>query len=216
MKDDRQLEADVAAELEYDPQVNAEAIDVSVRNGVAALQGVVGTYSERRAAEAAALRVAGLRGLVTMVDVKLQPVHRRSDAEIAAAEDLLRWHSLVPEDKVHAEVEDGWVTLEGEVDYEYQRVSAEQCLRHLVGVRHLDNKITLRPRADAGDIGAKISAALARHARREADRIAVDAQGGTITLRGRVGSLAERDAVIGTAYGAQGVTEVVSELEVAG
>jgi osmotically-inducible protein OsmY len=217
MKNDVRLESDLIAELASDPRVDLEPLDVSVEDGVAKIAGVAGTYSARRAIEAAALRVGGLRGLALSVDVKLEPAHRRSDEAIAAAaEELLRWHSLVPDEKVHVEVEDGWVTLDGEVDHDHQRVSAEQCLRHLVGIRGLDNKITLRPHLDAGRLGSHISDALERHARRDAHHIAVDVEGGVVTLRGRVASLAERDAAVGTAFAARGVTRVVDALEVTG
>lgn len=217
MKDDRQLNDDITAELLWDPAIDATGIGVSVQDGVATISGQVKTFAQNDAVSRAVHRIAGVRGLVIRLEVKLAPDHKRSDEELReAALHALRWNSLVPEGKVKVEVEDGWLTLMGEVDFEYQRASAEQCIRPLVGICALDNKITLREHADAGDIGVGISAALARHARREAGRIAVEVDGGVVTLRGKVGSLPEHDAAVGTALATKGVSRVVDELVITG
>lgn len=217
MKTDEDLEFDIAAELLWDPVVNVAGLAVTVKNGVATIKGEVGSFAQNDAVASAAHRVAGLRGLVLQLEVKLAPDHKRSDEELrSAALYALRWNSLVPDDKVRVEVEDGWLTLMGEVDFDYQRVSAEQCIRPMVGISALDNKITLKAHADAGDIGLGISAALARHARREAGRIAVEVEGDVVTLRGNVGSLPEHEAAIGTARATKGVSRVVDKLLVSG
>jgi osmotically-inducible protein OsmY len=217
MKNDKELKADITAELLWDPAVDAMGIDVAVKDGVATISGQVDTFAQNDAVARAVHRVSGVRGLVIRLEVKLAPDHKRSDRELReAALHALRWNSLVPDDRVRVEVEDGWVTLMGEVDFEYQRASAEQCIRPLVGICALDNKITLRAHADAGDIGTEISAALARHARREAGRIIVEVDGGVVTLRGKVGSLAEHDAAVGTALAAKGVSSIMDELVVSG
>lgn len=217
MKTDQDLEFDIAAELLWDPAVTVAGLDVTVKDGVATIKGEVGSFAQNDAVASAAHRVSGLRGLVLQLEVKLQPDHKRSDEELrAAALSALHWNSLVPDDQVRVEVEDGWVTLMGEVDFDYQRVSAEQCIRPMVGIGGLDNKITLKAHADAGDIGLAISAALARHARREASRIAVEVEGDVVTVRGKVGSLPEHEAAIGTARATQGVTHVVDKLLVGG
>ena len=217
MKDDKELRSGITAELLWDPAVDVTGLHVAVKNGVATVSGQVGSFAQNDAVAAAAHRIPGLRGLVLQLEVKLAPDHRRSDEELREAARLaLHWNSLVPDGMVKVEVEDGWMTLMGETDYEYQRASAEQCLRPMVGICALDNKITLKERADAGDIGAGIAAALARHAQREAGHIAVAADGGVVTLRGTVGSLAEHDAAIGTALGAPGVVRVEDQLEIAG
>lgn len=217
MKNDKELKSDITAELLWDPAIDAVGIGVAVKDGLATISGQVDTFAQNDAVARAVHRVSGVRGLVIRLEVKLAPDHRRSDDELTeAALYALRWNSLVPDGKVKVEVEDGWVTLTGEVDFEYQRASAEQCVRPLVGICALDNKITLRAHADAGDIGLGISAALARHARREASRIAVEVDGGVITLRGKVGSLPEHDAAVGTALAAKGVSRIVDELVVTG
>lgn len=217
MKSDQELRSDITAELLWDPAVEADDIEVSVKNGVATVEGQVSTFAQNEAVSRAVHRIGGVRGLVLRLEVKLAPEHRRSDDELTeAAMNALRWNSLVPDDKVKVEVEDGWVTLTGEVDFDYQRASAEQSVRPLVGICALDNKITLRPHVDAGNIGLDISAALARHARREAGRIAIEVDGGVVTLRGTVGSMSERETAVGTARAAKGVFRVVDELVVAG
>lgn len=149
------------------------------------------------------------------LDVKLAAEHKRSDSEIAqAAASALRWSSLVPDERVKVEIEDGWVTLTGEVDWGYQLASAEQSIRPLVGVRGLTNRITIKPRASSKDIGAEITAALTRQAAREAKHIDIEVTGGVVTIRGKVHSLAEHKAAIGIAFAAQGVSRVVDKLEV--
>jgi len=216
MKTDLQIKADVTAELVWDPAVNATNVGVAVKDGIVTLSGVVDTYLQKHAVERAARRVSGVRGIAIDLDVQLAPDHKRSDAEIAqAALHALRWHSLVPDDQVKVEVEDGSVTLTGEVDWAYQSASAEQCLHPLVGVKGVTNNIRLTQRADPVELKQDIAAAFARHAQREASRIAIDVEGGVITLTGEVESLAEHDAAIGTAYAAKGVTRVVDRLQVA-
>jgi len=216
MKTDLQIKAEVTAELLWDPVVNATSVGVAVKDGIVTLSGMVDTYLQKHAVERAARRVAGVRGIAIDLDVHLAPDHKRSDAEIAqAALHALRWHSLVPVDKVKVEVEDGSVTLTGEVDWAYQSASAEQCLRPLVGVKGVTNNIRLTQRANPVELKQDIAAAFARHAQREASRIAIDVEDGVITLTGEVDSLAEHDAAIGTAYAAKGVTRVIDRLQVA-
>lgn len=215
MKTDAQLKADVTAELAWDPAVNSINIGVSAKDGVVTLSGHLDTFAEKHAAERAARRVAGVRGLAVELDVKLSAAHKRSDSEIAqAAASALRWHSLVPDDRVLVQVEDGWVTLSGEVDAAYQLSSAEKCVRPLIGVRGLTNSVSIKARAASGDIAAQISAALARHAAREAKHIDIAVDKDVVTLRGKVHSLPEHDAAVGAAFSARGVSRVVDQLEV--
>ncbi|MBL0944063.1 MAG: BON domain-containing protein [Hydrogenophaga sp.] len=216
MKSDEQLKKDVAAELAWDPAINTTHIGVAVHSGVVTLSGTLDTYVQKHAVERAVRRVGGVRGIALDLEVRLAPGHARTDSEIAqAAAHALRWHSLVPEDRVTVEVDDGWIRLSGETDWAYQRMSAEQAVRPLVGVRGVTNDIAIKARADALAISRGIASALERHARREAQRIAVDVQGGVVTLSGTVQSLADRQAAVGTAYAAQGVSRVIDQLEVA-
>lgn len=215
MKTDAQLKADVTAELAWDAAINPIGIGVIARNGVVTLTGHLDTFAEKRAVERAVRRVSGVRGIALELDVKLSAEHQRSDSEIAqAASSALRWSSLVPDERVKVEVEDGWVTLTGEVDWGYQLASAEQCIRPLVGVRGLTNHIHIKPRASSKDIGAGITAALTRQATREARHLDIEVEGGVVTIKGKVHSLAEHDAAIGAAFAARGVSRVVDKLEV--
>lgn len=217
MKSDLQLKADVANELAWDPSINATNIGVAVKDGVVTLSGHLGTFAEKHAAEQAVRRVSGVRGIALDLDVILAPGHQRSDSEIAqSAAAALRLNSLVPDGKVRVEVEDGWVTLAGEVDWRYQFASAEQCLRPLVGVRGLSNQITIRPRVKGDEIARQIAAALARQAEREARHIGIDVDGAVVTLTGKVHSMAEHDAALGVALSAHGVSRVIDHLQVSG
>jgi osmotically-inducible protein OsmY len=215
MKSDLQIKSDVTAELVWDPAVNATNVGVAVKDGVVTLSGIVDTYLQKHAVERAVRRVGGVRGLALDLQVKLSPGHARSDTEIAqAALHALRWHSLVPDDKVSVEVEDGWVTLSGELDWGYQSASAEQCLRPLVGVTGITNDIRLKQRANPAQLRQDIVAALERHAEREGKHIGVEVDGSVVTLSGRVDSIAEHDAALGTAYAARGVTRIIDRLQV--
>lgn len=217
MKSDTQLKLDVCEELAWDPALNSDGIGVMVKDGIVTLSGHLDTYSQRDAAERAVRRVSGARAIALELDVKLAPQHRRSDSEIAqAACAALELNSVVPTSRVLVEVENGKITLTGEVDWAYQLASAEQAVRHLMGVRAIHNHITIKPLASSKDIEAQIAAALARQASREARHLSVQVNGPVVTLQGKVHSLAERKAAIGTAFAAHGVSRVVDQLEVVG
>ena len=215
MKTDAHIKADVTDELAWDPAVNATGIGVAVKDGVVTLTGHLDSYAEKHAVERAVQRVAGVRGIAVELDVKLAAEHKRSDSDIAqAAATALQLNSLVPDEKIQVLVENGRVTLTGEVDWSYQLASAEQCVRPLAGVRGLSNRITIKSRASSKDVGAQITAALTRQAAREAKHITVEVEGSVVTLWGKVHSLAEREAAVGAAFSARGVSRVVDKLEV--
>ncbi|ABM37608.1 BON domain-containing protein [Polaromonas naphthalenivorans] len=215
MKTDSQLKANVIDELAWDPAINATGIGVMVTDGVVTLTGHLNSFAEKEAVERAIQRVDGVRGIALELDVKLSAEHKRSDSEIAqAAATSLRLNSLVPYDKIKVLVENGWVTLSGEVDWSYQLVRAEQCIRPLAGVHGIYNRIAIKPRASGRNIGEQITAALTRQAMREARHISVEVEGGVVTLKGTVHSLAEREAAVGAAFSAQGVSRVVDKLKV--
>lgn len=217
MKTDAQLKADVTDELAWDPAINATHVGVMVQDGVVTLAGHLDSFAEKHAVERAVRRVAGVRGIALDLDVKLSTEHQRTDADIAgAATAALALNTLVPRGKVKVEVEKGWVTLIGEVDWGYQLASAEQCIRPLAGVRGLFNKITVKPRIQSKDIATQITAALTRQATREARNIGIEVEGGVVTLSGKVHSMAEHDAAIGVAFSAHGVSHVVDHLQVVG
>ena len=217
MKTDAQLKLDVSNELDWEPSINATNVGVAVKNGVITLTGHLDTYSEKHAIERAVQRVQGVKAVAVELDVKLVPGHKRSDSEIAAATDsAIKWHAMVPDNRVRVTVEKGWVTLAGEVDWEYQRSSAYGAVRPLTGVVGVTNNITLKPQATPAQIANRIRDALARQAEREARSVEVIVSGAKVTLRGKVHSWAERAAVQGAAWAAPGITQVVNELLVEG
>lgn len=216
MKTDAQLKRDVEAELDWDPSVNATSVGVAVQDCVVTLTGHLATFAEKSAVERAAKRVAGVRGVAVELDVRLEPHHRMSDAEIAAAvQTAFKWHALIPADRIHFTVERGWVTLSGVVDWEHQRHNAEVAVRPLSGVLGVTNKIRLRPRDVPEHLARRIQEALARYASDEANHIEVLVNHGTATLRGTVNSWAERDVVQHAAWSAAGIQRVFNELKIA-
>lgn len=216
MKSDTVIKEDVSAELAWDPAINTAQVGVAVKDGVVTLSGTLATYAEKWAVERAVRRVAGVRGIALDLEVNLVPGHVRSDTEIAnAALQALRWHALVPDDKLRVEVENGWVTLSGDVDAGYQARAAERCVEPLTGVRGVTSQINVRTAVDGHRIQEQIAAAFARHARREASRVGIEVDQGVVTLKGVVDSLAEHDAAIGTVTAAPGVSRVVDQLQVA-
>lgn len=216
MKTDAQLKSDVTRELEWDPSVNATSVGVAVKNGVVTLTGHLETYAEKFAVERIVQRVQGVQALAVELDVKLSPGHKRSDSEIAeAAEAALKWHSEVPKDRIQVRVEKGWVTLKGEVDWDFQRRAAARAVQPLIGVVGVANNIALKVHATPADIATRIREALARCALDESKRIVVDVNGSKVTLRGTVHSWAERAAAQGAAWSAPGIASVENDLKVA-
>jgi len=216
VKTDADLKRDVTDELAWDPSVKATAIGVSVKNGVVTLTGHIETFAEKQAAARAVRRVADVKAIALELDVKLAPSHKRSDTDIAAnAKQALKWNAVVPVDAVRVTVDHGWVTLQGEVEWDYQRRAADKAVRCLLGVVGISNELTLRDRAKVADLTKRIEEALTRQAVREAHQIQVSVEGQTITLRGKVHSWAERDAVQGVAWSAPGVQSVVNDLQIA-
>lgn len=216
MKTDTQLKQDVEAELAWDAIVNANDVGVAVKDGVVTLSGHLDSYAEKYAAERAAQRVKGVKAVALELDVRLGPAAKRTDADIAtAAESALRWHALVPEDRIKVTVEKGWVTLAGDVEWDFQRQSAFKAVRSLTGVVGVSNSIALKPKVTPANITSRIQGALERQAMREAKGIEVIVDGSTVTLKGQVHSWAERNAAQGAAWSAPGITSVVNQLRVA-
>lgn len=215
MKTDADLRRDVEAELAWDPAVRSSEIGVAVKNGVVTLSGHPQTYSEKWAVEKALRRVQGVKAIALELDVRLSPDHQRSDTDIAqAAEQALKWHTLVPADAVRITVDKGWITLEGDLDWDFQRKSVEQAVRNLKGVVGVSDEITLRFRPAPGDIARRIAEALKRQTEREVKRLEIQMHDGTVTLRGTVHSWHERDAAQGAAWAVPGVRCVVNELQI--
>jgi osmotically-inducible protein OsmY len=215
MDPDARLLDDAVAEIRWDPRVRHEGVGLAVRGGAVTLTGTVATYAQKRAAERAVERVRGVSAVANDLAVVLQGAHAAGDPELArAAADALRWRAEVPPASVQVAVQDGWVGLSGSVDWEYQKRVAEEAVAGLVGVRGLDNGITVRPRASAPDVASAIRAALRRSTAGDAARVDVEIEGGTVTLRGHVRSWAERRDVEHAAWAAPGVTRVDDRIAV--
>lgn len=214
---DTQLRQNIIDELEFEPSVNAAHIGVAVNNGVVTLTGHVGSYAEKVAAEQAARRVKGVRAIAQEMEVRYPSDKKTADEDIAArALNILRWNTVVPAEKVQVKVQDGWMTLTGEVDWQFQRSSAESQLLKLSGVAGIINDITIKSRVQPQDIKRKIEDALKRSAEIEAQRIRVSVwDGGKVSLEGKVHDLQERYTVENAAWSAPGVTLVEDNLAIA-
>jgi len=216
MGDNVAVQADVRAELAWDPRVDDAEIHVTVANGVATLTGTVPSFADKRAAERAAERVFGVKAVANELAVAVPLHYRRSDADIAeAVVDALAWDVEVPERQIKASVADGWITLTGVAQWRYQRDAAARAVRNLAGVRGVTNEITVTAKqVSPHQVSMSIKEALERRADRTADRISVETVGTVVTLRGVVPSLGDRRAIEGAAWSAPGVTEVRDELAV--
>ncbi|MDF3884311.1 BON domain-containing protein [Cupriavidus basilensis] len=211
MKTDLQIKLDVSDELAWDPAVDAATVGVEVNHGVVTLSGHLRTYVEKLAAERAAERVAGVKAVVVELDVRVPGAH--DDEAIAeAARAALQWHAGLPASGIKVRVEKGWVSLAGEVEWAYQRELAERSVEHLRGLAGVINQISIKPRIAPPDVAKRIDAALRRHAEREAAHIRVEVLGSVVTLEGKVDSPQEREAALGAAWSAPGVTKVVDHL----
>jgi osmotically-inducible protein OsmY len=190
---DEQIQRDVLEELNWDPRVQPNEIGVAVKDGIVTLTGSVDSYTKRWAAEEAALRVRGVKAVANDIQVKLPVSAERTDADIAAAAlHALKWHALIPDDQVKVTVSKGWITLEGEVDWQFERDDAEREVRRLTGVRGLTNLIKVKTRATPSELKQKIEDALVRSAQTDAQRITVEVQGSKVILKGTVRSWAEK------------------------
>jgi osmotically-inducible protein OsmY len=215
MKSDSELKKDVLAELAWDPLVPEARVGVSVNDGVVTLTGHLDSYSEKIATRRAVERVSGLKALAIEIDVIPLGVHQRSDTEIATAvEHALSWNTSVPQDRIKVTVEKGWVTLGGEVDWNFQRRAVERLVRPLKGVVGISDNIQLKVAAVPVNLTNRIQDALVRQAMREAKRIEIATEGSVVTLRGAVHSWAERSAVEGATWSAPGVSRVNNQLTV--
>ena len=215
MKNDTQLQHDVLDELEWEPSIDASQIGITAKEGVATLTGSVASYGEKMTAEQVTKRVYGVKAVANDIAVKIPGISQRTDTDIAAAAlNALKWDAAVPSDRIKVTVRDGWVTLEGTVDWQYQREAADRDVRQLIGVKGVSNQITVKARVKSGDVREKIESAFKRSAEVDARRVSVEAQESKVVLRGNVRSWAEREQAQQAAWAAPGVCEVENRLTV--
>ena len=216
MKTDKQLKNDILAELRWEPSVNAEQIGVEVKDGIVTLAGHVDSFVEKWAAEKAAKKVSGVRALAVEMDVKLPSLSQRNDADIArSADSALEWTTYLPRNTINIQVESGRVTLDGDVEWEYQRRAALSAVRNLMGVKGITNNIVIKSKVTANGVKADIIDALKRRAMTESQKIVVDVHGSDVTLSGTVDNWAERDLATHSAWSTAGVQNVQNNIIVA-
>ncbi len=216
MKSDKELQHDVLAELTWEPSVNAAHIGVTAKDGVVTLSGHVPSFAEKYTAEKAAKRVCGVQAVADELVVQLPGGSKRTDEDIAAAcISAFRTNCSVPDDKIQVVVNDGWVTLEGGVEWQFEKDAAMNAVRYLTGVSGVSNSIRVDPHVSPSDIQNKIEAAFKRSAEIDARRVRVEAHDGKVVLRGCVRSWAEREEAQRVAWAAPGVTAVENLIAVA-
>ena len=215
MRPDSDIERDVKDELQWRPDLDATDVAVSVKNGVVTLTGFVHSYVDKYEAEAAAKRVAGVVGMANDIEVRLRNVDAKPDPEIAR-EAVAAIKSQLPYswENIKVIVKDGWVHLEGEEEWQFQRDTAEKAVCRLRGVKGVSNLIKLKPRAQPSEIKRKIQEAFKRNAELDANRIVVEAKGSEVILKGTVRSWAELEEAERVALSAQGIIKVENRIVV--
>ncbi|MBN8879220.1 MAG: BON domain-containing protein [Sphingobacteriales bacterium] len=216
MKSDATIQKEVQDELKWQPLLNATEIGVAVKNGIVTLSGQVDSYTKKLAAEKAAKRIGGVKAVAEDIKVAYYGNRVKTDAEIAeAVVNALKWHSAVQEEKIKIKVDDGVVTLDGEVDWDYQRTNAKTAIENLTGVKLVVNLIGVKPKVKSSDVTQGIKDALLRSANSDAGRIRVDVIGSKVILSGFVRSFAEKEDAETAAWAAPGVITLESNLVVA-
>ena len=215
MRSDEEIKRDVEAELKWDPDIDATDIAVSAKSGVVTLAGYVPSYLMKYEAEKAAKRVAGVVGVANDLEVRLPSIDERPDPEIARdAVAAIKSRLPISWDRIKVIVKNAWITLEGEVEWNYQRQTAEEAVRALKGVKGVTNSVVVKPRAEPTDIKKKIEEAFRRNAEIDAGRIQVETRGGEVILKGTVRSWVEREEAERAAWAAPGVVRVEDRIVV--
>lgn len=215
MKTDQEIQNDVMDELKWEPFLTASEIGVAVKNGIVTLSGTVDRYAKKIAAETAAKKVNGVKAVAEDIEVKLGTSSKKNDTEIAeAALTALKWHSAMQENKIKISVENGWVTLEGDVDWEFQRNSAKYMVENLIGVVGITNNIKIKTVVATTDVKRKIASAFHRSATIDSEKINITLEGTKVILSGKVRSFAEKKDAENAAWLAPGVNSIENKLEI--
>jgi osmotically-inducible protein OsmY len=213
MSHDSELKQSVLDELKWEPSIDAAHIGVTARDGVVTLMGHVESYFQKSAAEMAAGRVKGVKGVAEEIEVKLHSSTKRGDDDIAkAAINRLSWNVSVPSDAIKVKVEKGWITLTGKVDWFYQMDAAEKDVRYLQGVTGVSNDVTIKTRVNTMDLSDAIGSALNRSWFYDSDNVSVSAEGGKVRLSGTVDTWYDREVAESTAWAAPGATSVENNI----
>jgi osmotically-inducible protein OsmY len=214
--DNTELRRRVLEELDWEPSVDASAIGVAAKDGIVTLTGTVANYAQKRNAERAAKRVSGVKAVAEDLAVKLPGVAERSDTDIAQSVlSGLRFNVSIPHEHIQVTVEAGWVTLDGEVEWQFQKSTAENAIKYTMGVKGITNRISVKPRISAADVKTKIEGAFARRAQLDANQIKVESIDNKVVLRGNVRSWQAKDQAEQAAWSAPGVSSVENNVVVA-
>ena len=215
MKTDIEIQKDVLDELKWEPYLSATEIGVAVKNGIVTLSGTVNSYLKKTRAEKAAKRVSGVKAVAEDIEVKYADSLLKNDTEIAETIlNALKWHSAINEEKIKVKVEDGIVTLDGEVDWDFQRNSAVMQIENLIGVKRIVNNITIKSGIVPKELKQKVNSAFHRSATIDSEKINIEVAGSKVTLTGKVRSWAEKNDAENAVWAAQGVNKVENNLEI--
>ncbi len=213
MKSDIEIQKDVIEQLKWEPFLNSAQIGVAVKNGIVTLSGQVDAYSKKILAEKTTKKVAGVKAIAEDIQVGISPVYKKTDTEIAeAVVNALKWHTMIPDEKIKVSVEDGNVKLEGDVEWEYQRNQAKTAIENLTGVRFVTNLVAVKPKITPYELQQKINSSFQRSANIDSARITAEVLGSKVTLRGKVRSFSEKEDAENAVWSAPGVVSVENKL----
>lgn len=213
--DDTELRCRVLEELDWEPSVDASAIGVAAKDGIVTLTGTVVSYAQKKNAERAAKRVSGIKAVAEDLVIKLPGAAERGDTDIAQSVlSSLRFNVSIQHERIQVTVESGWVTLDGEVEWQYQKTTAENAIKYTMGVQGITNRISVKPHVSAADVKTKIEGAFARRAQLDANQIKVESTDNKVVLRGNVRSWQAKEQAEQAAWSAPGVSNVENNVVV--